>query len=58
MLQTKKKTFGVTIDKELTFRQHANLTVSKVNRTMGPIIRPFTLFTYTDERSNTGKTDN
>ena len=36
------------MDKELTFRQHADLTVSKANRMMGLIRRSFT---YLDERS-------
>ena len=43
-----EKHLGVTIDKELTFRQHADLTVSKANRIMGLIRRSFT---YLDERS-------
>ena len=43
-----EKDLGVTIDKELTFRQHADLTVSKANGIMGLIRRSFT---YIDESS-------
>ena len=37
-----EKDLGVTIDKELAFRQHADLIVSKANRIMGLIRRSFT----------------
>ena len=43
-----EKHLGVTMDKELTFRQNADLTVSKANRIMGLIRRSFT---YLDKRS-------
>ena len=43
-----EKDLDVTIDNELTLRQHADLTVSKANRIMGLIRRSFT---YLDEKS-------
>ena len=43
-----EKDLGVTIDKELTFRQHADLIVSMANQIMGLIRRSFT---YIDEKS-------
>ena len=43
-----EKHLGVTMEKELTFRQLADLIVSKANRIMGLIRRSFT---YLDERS-------